>query len=86
MNIHEGARRMRQSGRAMVLVSLSAFVLYVLFSAAYTFLPSYLHVDNILRIVLPLLFFLAWLCALALVVGGALWVAGWILEGFHHTH
>jgi len=53
----------------------------------YAFLPAYLHVSEVFRIVLPLLVTVIWFCSVAIAVGGILWIGGWILEGFvHHSH
>lgn len=87
VNICEGAARMQRAGRAMVILALSAFVLCAVAAAVYAFLPSYLHVSEVFGVVLPLLVTVAWICSVALLLGGILWVAGWVLEGFfHHTH
>lgn len=86
MNILEGASRMQRAGRALVILSLSAFALSAILAVAGTFLPSYVHVSEFLRIA-PILFVAVWFCATGLLIGGVLWIAGWILEGFaHHTH
>jgi hypothetical protein len=74
MNVIEGAKRMQRAGRALVIVALSAFTFCAVAACVYAFLPSYLHVSEVFRIVLPL------------PVGGILWIGGWILEGFvHHS-
>lgn len=86
MNIAEGAARMQRAGRAMVILALCAFALCAIAAGIYAFLPSYLHVTEVFSIVLPLLLTVIWICAMAIALGTVLWVAGWILEGFHHTH
>lgn len=87
MNVMEGAKRMQRSGRAIVIIALSAFALCVVAAAVYAFLPSSLHVSEVFTIVLPILVSVVWFCAVGTAVGGILWVGGWILEGFfHHTH
>ncbi len=87
MNIVEGARRMQRAGRAMVILALCAFALCVIAAGVYAFLPSYLHLSEVIGILLPALFSVTWICAMALLLGAILWIASWILEGFaHHTH
>ncbi len=87
MNIMEGAKRMQRAGRAIVILGLSVFVLCALASAVIAFLPMYLHVSAFFTIFLPILISVVWFCAVAIAVGGILWVGGWILEGFfHHAH
>ncbi len=87
MNLIEGSKRMQQSGRAMVIIALAAFTLCVLCSGIFAFLPSEFHVDEVLRIVLPVLLLLVGVCGALLALGALLWIAGWIVEGFaHHTH
>jgi hypothetical protein len=84
MNIKEGARRMQRAGRAMVILALCAFALCAVAAGVYSFLPSYLHVIEVFGVVLPLLLTVIWICAVAIGVGTVLWVAGWILDGFHN--
>jgi hypothetical protein len=84
MNMKEGARRMQRSGRAMVIIALSAFALCAIAAGVYAFLPSYLHVTEVIGIVLPILLTVVWICATATGLGTILWVAGWILDGFHN--
>jgi hypothetical protein len=87
MNVVEGAKRMQRAGRALVIIALSAFALCAIAAAVYAFLPAYLHVSEVFRIVLPLLVTVIWFCSVAIAVGGILWIGGWILEGFvHHSH
>jgi hypothetical protein len=87
VNVIEGAKRMQRAGRAMVIIALSVFALCAIAAAVYAFLPAYLHVSEVFTIVLPIVVTVAWFCAVAIAVGGILWVGGWILEGFfHHTH
>ena len=87
MNILEGASRMQRAGRALVIVALAAFALCAITAGIYTFLPSSLHVSQVLGVVLPVLVGVVWVCAMGLALGAVLWVGGWILEGFfHHTH
>lgn len=84
MNIKEGARRMQRSGRAMVIIALSVFALCAIAAGVYAFLPSYLHVTEVIGVVLPMLLTVIWICATATGLGMILWVAGWILDGFHN--
>jgi hypothetical protein len=84
MNIAEGSRRMQRGGRAMVIAALSAFALCAIGAGVYAFLSSYLHVSEVFGIVLPVLLMVIWICGAAALLGAVLWVAGWVLEGFHH--
>jgi hypothetical protein len=86
MNVIEGAKRMQRAGRALVIIALSAFALCAIGAGVYAFLPSSLHVSEVITVVLPLLITAIWFCSVAIAVGGILWIGGWILEGFvHHT-
>jgi hypothetical protein len=71
MNITEGARRMQSAGRWIFLIN-SAFVLCLI--GVDFLLPAYMRDFRFLGIV-PLLFPI-------LVFGAALWLAGWIMDGF----
>jgi hypothetical protein len=85
MNIREGANRMQRAGRAMVIIALCAFALCAIGAGVYAFMPSYLHVTEVFGIVLPILLSVIWVCAMAVGLGMVLWVAGWILDGFHNA-
>ncbi len=84
MNMKEGARRMQRAGRAMVIIALSAFALCAIGAGVYAFLPSYFHATEVIGIVLPILLTVVWICATATGLGTILWVAGWVLDGFHN--
>ena len=84
MNIKEGTSRMQRAGRAMVIIALSAFVLCAIGACIDALLPSYLHVENLI-LVLPILLSVIGVCAMATALGTVLWVAGWILDGFHNV-
>lgn len=84
MDISEGALRMQKAGRAMLVVALSAFAFCAVAAAIYAFLPASLHVTEVFSIVVPLMVMVVWICSVAILVGGVLWAAGWILEGFFH--
>jgi hypothetical protein len=87
MNVIEGAKRMQRAGRALLIIALSAFAFCAIAACVYAFLPAYLHISEVFRIVLPLLVTVIWFCAVGIAVGGILWIGGWILEGFvHHNH
>lgn len=75
---------MQRSGRAMVILALSAFALSAIAAGVYAFLPSYLHVTEVIGIVMPILLTVIWICATATGLGTILWVSGWILDGFHN--
>lgn len=85
MNILEGASRMQRAGRALVIIALAVFALCVVGAGIFAFLPEYLHVREVLGVIIPLAFGAVWICAMAFLVGGLLWVSGWILEGFHNN-
>lgn len=86
MNILEGASRMQRSGRALVIVSLAAFALCAVAAGLYAFLPTSLHVTELLSMLVPLMFAVVWFCAVAILLGAVLWIGGWILEGFFHRN
>jgi hypothetical protein len=74
MNVSEGVRRMQSAGRWMIMVPLTA----LLVSIAVGLAAALLHAGSSplsIFMMLPLLAPLA-------VLGGVLWLAGWILEGF----
>jgi uncharacterized membrane protein YhdT len=75
MNVAEGARRMKYAGRWMVWFPLGALLVFVVFLAICSFVPGATHgfalYLQFLVLPLPLAF-----------VGAALWIAGWITEGF----
>jgi hypothetical protein len=71
MNITEGARRMQSAGRWIFLIN-AAFGLCLV--GVDLLLPPYMRDFRLLGIV-PLLFPI-------LVLGAALWLAGWIVDGF----
>lgn len=84
MNMKEGARRMQRAGRAMFIIALSAFAVCAIAAGVYAFLPPYLHATEVIGIVLPILLTVVWICATATGLGTILWVAGWVLDGFHN--
>ena len=87
MNVIEGAKRMQRAGRALLIIALSVFAFCAIAACVYAFLPSYLHISEVFRVVLPLLVTVIWFCSVGIAVGGILWIGGWILEGFvHHNH
>jgi hypothetical protein len=77
---------MQRGGRALVISALAAFALCAIGAGVYAFLPPYLHVSEVFGIVLPALLTVIWICATALVLGALLWIAGWILDGFHNVN
>ena len=82
MNVTEGAIRMQRAGRAMAIIGLVAFVLSAITSGIYAFLPASLHIADIFGVLLPAVFTILWMSAMAVAVGAVLWIGGWILEGF----
>jgi low temperature requirement protein LtrA len=82
MNIAEGSRRMRSAGRTFLLASLGTLTLSLLCLLIPVFVPQYIQAAgnvNFLTLFCGLSFYL---CAIALVLGVVLWLAGWIVEGF----
>jgi len=77
MNVVEGSRRMRRAGRWMVLIPISIFVPFLFLSEAFATLRmgDFVNWFGILQLLAPLLLIIA-------IPGGALWLAGWILDGF----
>jgi len=77
MNVAEGSRRMRRAGRWMVLVSASVFVSFLFLAELFSNLNmgDFINWFGILQLLMPLLLIVA-------IPGGALWLAGWILDGF----
>jgi polyferredoxin len=86
MNVTEGAIRMQRAGRAMVIIALAAFVLSAVLSGIYAFLPSSFHIAEMFGVLLPAVFTVLWMSAMAIAAGSVLWIAGWILEGFAKSH
>jgi hypothetical protein len=72
MNVDEGARRMQQAGRWMVFIPLTIAFLFIACASVAPFLGAS---GSMTFNILPLLFFLS-------LPGAALWLAGWIVEGF----
>ena len=72
MNILEGSRRMKQAGRWMLFLALTVMVLLVGISGVMSLYRGDLRTPLAL-IPMSLPFF---------VPGAALWLAGWIVEGF----
>jgi hypothetical protein len=74
MNIAGGARRMRRVGRYILLAALGVFALLLCVLAAALLRPSLgIHFAMIELILLPLI---------VAIPGAALWLTGWIVEGF----
>lgn len=72
MNVLEGSRRMRQAGRWMVFVPLTALVILIGAVEVMALFRGNLRTPlGLIPISLPLL-----------APGALLWVAGWIVEGF----
>lgn len=76
MNIAEGARRMQTAGRWMVFIPLTLSLLFMGVSLVIAYLPGSdrFHGFGMLEVV-PVLLPIA-------LPGAALWLAGWIVEGF----
>ncbi len=73
MNVREGARRMRKAGRWLMLIPLA--ILAVLNIA---WVVEYFFVRNDLRSAIGLFP----ICIPFMLPGAALWLAGWIVDGF----
>jgi hypothetical protein len=76
MNVSKGVRRMQTAGRWMIMVPLTALLV-----AMAVWLAKALLRADVVSSPLPILMFVPLLAPLA-VIGGVLWLAGWILEGF----
>jgi hypothetical protein len=71
MNVYEGARRMRRAGRWIVFISLIATALLCLLSF-FAYAMNLKHgIITLAILLLPIE-----------ILGGILWLAGWIVEGF----
>jgi len=68
---------MRRAGRWMVLVSVSVFVSFLFLAELFSNLNmgDFINWFGVLQLLAPLLLIIA-------VPGGALWLTGWILDGF----
>lgn len=73
MNIQEGARRMQKAGRWLIALPLGLLLILFIVWAV-----EVLFVRNDLRNPLGMTLF----CIPFLVPGTALWLAGWIVDGF----
>jgi hypothetical protein len=72
MNIREGAKRMRRAGMWLTIVPLTLLALLILACESMTlFLPGARSYLGLLALVVPLA-----------LPGAAVWIAGWIAEGF----
>jgi hypothetical protein len=74
MNVQEGARRMQRAGQWLVMIPLTLVTLIwaVMFTVS---LVNHSFFGPNQLVFLLILFYLV-------VPGGALWLAGWIVEGF----
>jgi hypothetical protein len=75
MNVHEGARRMQRAGKWLVMIPLSVLSLIWAIAFIETLLKHGYPPYHAPLIFLILFIYLA-------IPGGALWLAGWIVEGF----
>jgi hypothetical protein len=82
MALHEGCRRLRLAGKSLGLTGLTllAFgaIVWILFASTdLQFGPA------IFRVLASFSFYMGWI---ATIIGGLLWLCGWILEGFASAH
>lgn len=73
MNVQEGARRMREAGLWLIALPLGLLLILLIVWGA-----EYMSVRNDLRSPLGMTAF----CIPFLIPGAALWLAGWIVDGF----
>ena len=73
MNVQEGARRMRKAGRWLMLIPLAVLAILNI-----VWVVEFFFVRNDLRSALPLIP----ICLPFMIPGAALWLAGWIVDGF----
>jgi hypothetical protein len=73
MNVREGARRMPKAGRWLMLIPLAVLVILNI-----VWVVEYFFVRNDLRSALGLIP----ICIPFMLPGTALWLAGWIVDGF----
>jgi hypothetical protein len=73
MNVREGARRMRKAGRMLILAPLVVLVILNI-----VWIVEYFLVRNDLRSAMGLIP----ICIPFMVPGAALWLAGWMVDGF----
>jgi len=76
MNVEEGARRMKRAGEWLVFVPTTIAVVIWAVAAAGTLLHQRFG------ILFPGAMVLGVLAIYLAIAGGALWLAGWIVEGF----
>jgi hypothetical protein len=82
MNILEGSRRMQHGGRRILLGALAFFALLVVLFEVWVYLRDSIHPDFVAQSVVQFVFFMIPLAVIAILIGGVLWLAGWILAGF----
>jgi len=79
MNVEEGSRRMRTAGRTIALIALCVILLMIgaaLFNELYG--PSSGRVNWVMIMLEEVMSVGAWV----MVAGAALWISGWIVNGF----
>lgn len=78
MALHEGCRRLRLAGKSLGLTGIALLALattawYLLTATYFQYSPAIFH------ILVPLSFYMGWIAA---IIGGILWLIGWIWDGF----
>ncbi len=86
MNVLEGSRRMQKSGRRITIYAGIAFVVLLILFEAWVWFRDSLPVDAVEQGVVHFIFAVIPVDVIALLIGGVLWLAGWIMEGFNKNH
>jgi len=78
MALHEGCRRLRLAGKSLGLTGVALLVFatiawYLLTATFFQYSPMIFHA------LVSLSFYMGWI---ATIIGGLLWLIGWICEGF----
>jgi hypothetical protein len=73
---------MKRAGRRITLVSLTLFILLICLFEAWVYFRDVVHLEAVAQIVVRFVFGVIPFAAVAIFVGAALWLAGWIIEGF----
>jgi hypothetical protein len=78
MAIHEGCRRLHKAGKSLGLAGLTLLVLATI--ASYLLTETFFRLSpTILHVLVSFFFYVGWI---ATIIGGLLWLIGWICEGF----
>ena len=86
MNVLEGSRRMQKSGRRITIYSGIAFIVLLILFEAWVYFRDSLPGDAVAQGTVRVIFAVIPVDIIALLIGGVLWLAGWIMEGFNKNH